>query len=120
MTRVHAYIKAERVEPVTNSIHRVSVIVEDYQELDLTGLPISVAADRVGFSDRFDLWYEHLDGDRPAFKRFPIWVFGTGHPVPWTALNRHHWHFIGTVVTPAGLVWHVYTGPRLDQVTGLK
>lgn len=91
-----------------NSIHRLSVTVEDYQELTLTGAPISVAADRDGRSDRFDMWFEHRD-DFEA--QAGIWIFGTGHPVPWDASTRPWFAFLGTVVTPSGLVWHVYNGP---------
>lgn len=99
-----------------NSIHRISVEVTDYQELDLTGPPISVAATRDGSSNIFDLWFEHMEGNRPAYEpnyhgRYGIYVFGTGHPVPWTHYSRHAWKFLGTVVTPSGLVWHVYLGP---------
>jgi hypothetical protein len=93
---------------VTNSIYRISVPVEDYQEIEITGSPISVAPDRDRFSDRFDLWFEHYGRSTSC----AIWIFGTGHPVPWTESNRLAWTFLGTVVTPATLVWHVYTGPR--------
>lgn len=107
-----------------NSIHRISVRVEDYQELDLTGPPISVAPDRGGSSGIFDLWFEHMDGDRPAYEPdyhhpYAIYVFGTGHPVPWSTFTRHAYRFLGTVVTPLGLVWHVYTGPRQGQAVGV-
>jgi hypothetical protein len=49
---------------------------------------------------------------------YPIWVFGTGHPVPWSGYTRHAWTFLGTVVTPSGLVWHVYTGHRKGEAIG--
>lgn len=107
----------------SNSIHRITVNVEDYQELDLTGPAVSVAADREYRSDRFDLWYEHYDPDLAGNSHAlagvgqprALYVFGTGHPVPWTAWTRHAWHFLGTVVTPSGLVWHVYDGPLKGQ-----
>lgn len=102
---------------MTNSIHRISVKVEDYQELALTGPPLSVAASRDGSSDSFDLWYEHMDDCREH--PYPVWVFGTGHPVPWTRNTRHAWRLLGTVVTPSGLVWHVFTGHRKGEAIGL-
>jgi hypothetical protein len=106
-----------------NSIHRVSVDVTDKQHLQLTGPPISVAPSRDGSSDHFDLWFEHMDGDRPAYEpkfdgTYTIHVFGTGHPVPWSAYSRHAYQFLGTVVTPSGLVWHVYRGPAPGERVG--
>lgn len=103
-----------------NSIHRISVEVADYQEIDLTGPAISVAADREFRSDRFDLWYEHYEDTGPALAGLTLtralYVIGTGHPVPWTPWTRYAFTFLGTVVTPSGLVWHIYTGPREGQV----
>ena len=105
---------------VDNSIYRISVEVQDYQEIDLAGPPISVAADREYRSDRFDLWYEHYDETGPALAgglwRQAVYVIGTGHPVPWTAWTRHAFGFLGTIITPTDLVWHIYTGPRHGQV----
>lgn len=108
-----------------NSIYRISVEVEDIQELDLTGPPISVAPSRNGRSAVFDLWYEHYDQtDSPPYEprmggRFRIFIFGTGHPVPWTPYTRHAWRHIGTVITPNDLVWHIYVGPAKGQAIGL-
>lgn len=91
------------------SIHRTLVPVTDYQEIEISGPPISVAADRSGRSDAIDLWFE---ADGPNDGLTAIYIFGTGHPTPWNGWTRHAWRFIGTVVTPSGLVWHVYHGPR--------
>jgi hypothetical protein len=103
-----------------NSIHRVSVQVEDKQVLHLSGPPISVAPDRGGSSDCFDLWFEHMDGSVPSAEDgCTILVFGTGHPVPWSQYSRHAYQFLGTVVTPSGLVWHVYRGPNPGQRVGI-
>lgn len=103
------------------AIYRLSLPVKDYQEIKLTGPVISVAPDRGnsavggwGSSDVFDLWYEHGTWtfvDDPPGISFGIYIFGTGHPLPWTAHTRVNWQFIGTVVTPSGLVWHVFQGP---------
>lgn len=91
------------------SIYRIPVEVKDFQELMLSGKPISVAADRAGRSDMFDLWYEN-DPDNVPMTR-GLHVFGTGHPLPWNRFTRVDYVFLGTVVTPADLVWHVYLGP---------
>lgn len=91
-----------------NSVHRVSVYVEDKQVLTLTGPPISVAPSRDGrTSDMFDLWFEHIEDMEP--RDYTLYVLGTGHPAPWSdPMDRSAFRFIGTVVTPIGLVWHVY------------
>lgn len=113
--RIHAY---EKKTPRPNSIYRVSVDVKDYQELMLTGPPLSVAPDRGGASDCFDLWFEHFepDGEASESRPYPLYVFGTGHPVPWTKYTRYAYTFLGTVVTPSGLIWHVYAGPQQGAV----
>lgn len=94
-----------------SAIHRLNLAVEDYQDVTLTGPPISVAACRDGSSDRIDLWYEHTawatSKEDPGITR-GLYIFGTGHPTPWSIYTRGNWTFIGTVVTPSGLVWHVY------------
>lgn len=91
-----------------SGIHRLLVEVKDYQELDLGGMVLSVAADRAGRSDVFDMWFESDVTELTT----AIYVFGTGHPTPWDLWTRHAYRFIGTVITPSGLVWHVYEGPR--------
>lgn len=84
-------------------IHRVTIPIADEQivEMHNAGTILSVAPTRDGRSDVVDLWfttYEHeLTGSRP------VRMAGTGHPRPYG-------RFIGTVVTPAGLVWHVFEG----------
>ena len=93
------------------SIHRITVDINagDRQTLELTGPPISVAPDRGGRSDVFDLWYEH---DPTTTETVTILIFGTGHPVPWGRYDRHAYRHLGTIVTPSGLVWHIYRGPN--------
>lgn len=96
-------------------IYRFNLPVTDYQEIDDRKV-ISVAACRSGRSDQIDLWCEtgYLEGAKQG-----IYIFGTGHPQPWDADPKHwgyfqhrdNFRFVGTVVTPSGLVWHVYTGP---------
>lgn len=90
------------------SIFREQIEVKDYQELTLSGGRIlSARPTRDGGSDHVDIWFE-ATGANPTVA---IYIFGTGHPTPWTGWTRHAWEFIDTVVTPSGLVWHVYTGP---------
>jgi hypothetical protein len=104
---------------MSNSIFRATIPVEDYQLVSMTGDPIAVAADRRGFDDAIDIWWEHVDetnlGAHETSVHFDraIYIFGTGHSTPWTTYTRYAWRHIGTVVTPGGfLIWHVYVGPR--------
>lgn len=87
-------------------IYRLNLPVTDYQEIPNS--VISVAACRSGRSDVIDLWYE--TGGRDT--KQGLYILGTGHPTPWAfGWVRDCYRFIDTVVTPSGLVWHVYTGP---------
>jgi hypothetical protein len=98
---------------MSNSIHRVNLPITDYQEVELTGPPMSVAADRGGDPARFDLWFEHYDErHREMHGSWPIYVFGTGNEVAWTSPEqRGGFEFVGSVITSLNQVWHVYTGP---------
>lgn len=90
------------------SIFRKTIPVTDYQELsDVAGRIISAKPTRDGRSDVIDIWFENSGGD----VKVGVYIFGTGHPTPWTGWTRYAWSFVDTVVTPSGLVWHVYTGP---------
>ena len=97
-----------------SEIHRISLQVADYHEIDVGGPVLSVAADRGGRSDVFDLWFEN--GDYPSHK-MAVHVVGTGHPLPWMSrCTKPAYRFVGTVVTVSGLVWHVYVSEYLrDQ-----
>lgn len=88
-------------------IYRLNLPVTDYQEMDRVTV-ISAAPCRSGQSDVIDLWYEtgYLDGAKQG-----LYIFGTGHPTPWSAYTRYAFYFVDTVVTPSGLIWHVYVGP---------
>lgn len=88
-------------------IYRLNLEVLGYQEIP-AGNVISVAPCRSGRSDVIDLWYERSSSDRTQ----GLYIFGTGHRTPWSPWTRYAWRFIDTVVTPSGLVWHVYVGPK--------
>lgn len=96
-----------------SAIYRQRLAVEDYQELEVTGPVISVAADRDGSDGHIDLWYEDNTSTPGARARtVGIYILGTGHTAPWDHVTRGLYQFVGTVVTPGGfLIWHVYTGP---------
>lgn len=101
--------------------------ITDYQTLTMpgSGTTLSVARSRTRPDTAIDLWsldYEDL-GDSYALP-LGIYVIGTGNPMPIELQGaplaegeslpptRWRWHrFAGTVVTPSGLVWHVFQGP---------
>jgi hypothetical protein len=113
--------------------------ITDYQLVDLPndGDLLSVAQSRSNPNFEVDLW--SLDYEYGPGKTVALYVVGTGNPMP-TELRdsayirdrkeqrRSHpgvvfdygvgmddpmpWRkFLGTVVTPNGLVWHVFGGP---------
>ncbi|MYV30728.1 hypothetical protein GQ649_26280 [Rhodococcus sp. DSM 6344] len=88
------------IEPV---IHRVTLPVTDEQIVSIHngGEVLSVAPTRDGRSDVIDLWFTTYPTEEPG--RRQIYMAGTGHPRP-------RGKFIGTVVTPQGLVWHAFAG----------
>lgn len=90
-------------------IFRLNLPVTDYQEIPV-GRVISAAPCRSGRSDVIDLWYERPSS--PRDETLGLYIFGTGHRTPWNPWTRYAWDFIDTVVTPSGLVWHVYVGPK--------
>lgn len=86
---------------------RHQIAITDYQEVTLpaSGKPLSVALSRVPDlqNHAIDLW--SLDYQMLAAKTLSIYVVGTGNPIPeGVGIDS----FIGTVVTPSGLVWHVF------------
>lgn len=98
---------------------RHQIAITDYQVLKVPWPPelLSVAVSRVLPNRAIDLWSLDLeDGSRQG--DVGIYVVGTGNPMPDAlafsgnpfASDRGR-KFIGTVVTPSGLVWHVFQGP---------
>lgn len=88
---------------IRSVIRRVTLDVEDAQAIDMhqAGEILSVAPTRDGGSGQVDLWFTTYLNE-PSSKR---WVFMAG-----TGMPRPPGRFIGTVVTPSGLVWHVFEG----------
>ena len=84
-------------------IHRVTLDVEDAQTIEMhqAGSVLSVAPTRDGGSGQVDLWFTTYPNE-PSRKRW-IYMAGTWMPRPPGVL-------VGTVVTPSGLVWHVFDG----------
>lgn len=97
------------------AIFRKNIAIDDYVEIPNAGRILSVAASRDGSSGTIDVWFEQPWAIDDTTKPQAIWIFGTGHGTPWTPYTRHAWRFIGTVVTPSGLVRHVFWGPRKGE-----
>lgn len=66
---------------------------------------ISVAQSRDHPNSHIDLWA--VGGDNYRDKQVDIYIVGTGHPMPEAQVI-----FLGTVVTPNELVWHIWEGRR--------
>lgn len=84
--------------------------ITDYQVVDLParGSLVSVAVSRTAPDDLIDLWSidEQVEGGRQV----GVYIVGTGNPAPVGISHPAIRRFIGTVVTPCGLVWHVFEG----------
>lgn len=76
-------------------VHKQALIPD--VDVVVPGWPVSA-----GLDPKFDplipcVWYD-VDGGTPCVVRF----FGTGHEIPDQMV------FLATVITPVGLVWHVF------------
>ncbi|ATN88582.1 hypothetical protein SEA_JALFARM20_98 [Mycobacterium phage JalFarm20] len=94
-------------------ILRHQVAITDYQEIEIPeGQLLSVAVSRTLPNTAIDLW--SLDMENGYNELHAIWIVGTGNTFPAQlakpVIGRRE--FIGTVVTPSGLVWHVFEGAR--------
>jgi hypothetical protein len=97
---------------------RHQIAITDYQVIDIpaAGTLLSVERSRTIPDHGIDLW--SLDYEYGDARTVAIYVVGTGNPMPLALARRlspptalADKPFIGTVVTPSGLVWHVFEGP---------
>lgn len=93
-------------DALTPPIYRAVLPVTDSQAIEIhpIGEILSVAPTRDGRSDQIDLWFTTFETADRDHRRW-IHIAGTGHPRP-------DGRFVGTVVTPSGLVWHVFEGAQ--------
>lgn len=111
-------------------IIRHELAITDYQEIRLpnAGQLLSVAQSRTSPNTAIDLWSVDHEQGNPGTRA--IHIIGTGNPMPddlaaqlvptysdgcETVYPMFAHNFLGTVVTPSGLVWHVIEGPIRTQ-----
>ena len=70
---------------------------------------LSVGVSRTRPDDVIDLWCR-VPELAPNVE-ISIWIVGTGNPMP-TVLHDERARFLGTVICPNKLVWHVFVGPN--------
>lgn len=118
-------------------IIRHELEIRDYQTIALPsqGDLLSVAKSRTDENHNIDMW--SLDYEYGACRDAAVYIVGTGNPMPpqlrdsaQVRFDKQYadevfrpavmvsdagpvpWRkFIGSVVTPIGLVWHVFEGP---------
>lgn len=85
-------------------IYRLTLAVVDEQTVQMHEASeiLSVAPTRDGGSDQIDLWFTTYPRIRDRVSRV-VRMAGTG-------MQRPDGQFVGTVVTPSGLVFHVFDG----------
>jgi hypothetical protein len=83
---------------------RYQLDITDYQQVVMRepAKVVSVAQSRSNPNGVIDLWA--IGGDEYQSRQVDIFIVGTGHPMPGFI------NFLGTVITPNGLVWHVWEG----------
>jgi len=96
---------------------RYPLDITDHQQVTIRepARIISVAQSRSDPFGSIDLWA--IGGDDYRNKQVDIYIVGTGHPMPngmaiysLTGFSN----FLGTVITPNELVWHVWEGQPHD------
>ena len=100
------------------TIHRRTIAITDAQSFEVKGyvrniLKAATVRNAALAETAVDLWYEVYPEAEHSPSCLVISIIGTGNPVPPTRIGMH----IDTVITPAGLVWHVY-GYTIDMSEG--
>ncbi len=91
------------------SIHRKTIAITDSQSFEVKGyvrriLKAATVRNAALADTAVDLWYEVYPEAQHSPSRLVITIVGTGNPVPQGRIGD----YIETVITPSGLVWHVY------------
>ncbi|AYR03143.1 hypothetical protein KNU21_gp81 [Gordonia phage Nordenberg] len=98
----------------TLTIHRRTVGVTDWQSFTVPGyvkrlLSVALSRDPLLAEIGIDIWYE-VYPEHEGASEVAVQVIGTGGRFPTARLGDP----IGTVVTPAGMVWHVYAYSKFE------
>lgn len=90
--------------------HKLDIV--EYQTIWLPndGYLLSVAQSRTDPNTKIDLWSNDLEAGEGHPKG--IYIAGTGNSIPeHMRFSIRKRDFLGTVVTPVGLVWHTFEVP---------
>lgn len=95
---------------MSDRILRFPLKITDYQSVFIPGPSrvLSAAVSRTDPNGEIDMWALATNG--AVVNQVGLYIVGTGNPIPPQLSHYGDSQFIGTVVTPSGLVWHVLTG----------
>lgn len=89
--------------------HQIGIVDKQTIELPAYGDLLFVAVSRTIPNHGIDLW--SVDFERGRAHTVDVYVVGTGNPMDEDTQEAVMFgKFLGTVVTPSGLVWHVWQG----------
>ena len=99
------------------TIHRRPIAIIDQQVFEVTGYVrrvLAAANPRVPalHDTGLDLWYEVYPTLTTSESIVTVTIVGTGSQIPTGRIGD----YINTVVTPSGLVWHVYVDTEMRDV----
>lgn len=97
------------------TVHRRTVPIVGDSSFTVDGfarriLKVAVPRDEAIEETALDIWYE-VYPTSPQRTTIRLCVFGTGHPLPPTPIGN----YLDSVITPAGLVWHVYVETEVEM-----
>lgn len=96
-------------------ILRQTLKITDYQAIQVPDDSeiLSVANSRTRSDREIDIWYLTADETMQYPQTCGIYIIGTGNPLPLNlaivVIGKRQ--FLGTIVMPSDLVWHVFRGP---------
>lgn len=89
--------------------HHIPITDRQFIQTPADGELLSAAVSRTAPDTHIDVW--SIDYQRGVPRAIDVHIVGTGNPIPedtQTAISSGK--FLGTVVTPSRLVWHVWSG----------